>query len=83
MFVTIKTVLNAVNVKRRIEMQTTIEWFDANWGLVAGIWLLTEQILANTSLKSNSTFQIVCNLIDSIVKMTTKPKTGNTTQPVV
>ena len=42
-------------------------WLTANWGLVAAFWLAVEQILAATSLKSNSTFQIVCNIIDAIV----------------
>lgn len=43
-------------------------WFSANWGLLAALWLVVEQILAATSLRSNSTFQIVCNVIDGLVK---------------
>lgn len=42
-------------------------WLTDNWGLVAAFWLAAEQIFAATSLKSNSTFQIVCNIIDAIV----------------
>lgn len=48
-------------------MNDYFSWFTANWGLIAALWLIIEQILANTSLKSNSTFQIICNIIDTIV----------------
>ena len=43
-------------------------WFTTNWGLIAGVLLAVEQVLAATSLKSNSTFQLICNLIDGLVK---------------
>jgi hypothetical protein len=42
-------------------------WFTANWGLIAALWLAIEQILAATGLKSNSTFQVICNIIDAII----------------
>jgi hypothetical protein len=50
-------------------------WLTDNWGLVAAFWLAVEQILAATSLKSNSTFQIVCNIIDAIVAKKQTPPT--------
>jgi len=50
-----------------VTVSSYFSWFTANWGLVAALWLAVEQILAATAMKSNSTFQIVCNIIDAIV----------------
>jgi hypothetical protein len=45
-----------------------------HWGQIAAFWLLFEQVLASTSLKSNSTFQLVCNTIDGVIRiLTPKP----------
>lgn len=53
-------------------MQEIIKFVNENWSSIATMLLIVEQILASTSLKSNSSFQLVCNIIDSIVKRTTK-----------
>jgi hypothetical protein len=47
------------------------QWFIDNWGTIAALWLIVEQILADTSLKSNSTFQLVCNIINSVIAVCT------------
>lgn len=39
---------------------------------VAFCWIAFEQILANTSAKSNSTLQLICNIIDSVIAKVNK-----------
>ena len=42
---------------------------DVNLSIVLGILLLIEQILAQVpTIKSNSTFQLACNITDAVVK---------------
>lgn len=53
------------------------QWVVNHWGQIAGFWLLFEQVLANTSLGSNSTFQLVCNAIDGAIRILT-PKQNET-----
>jgi len=60
------------------------QWIMNHWGQIAAFWLLIEQVLASTSLKSNSTFQLVCNTIDGAIRMLTpKPEeiTTDTASP--
>jgi hypothetical protein len=55
------------------------QWITDHWGQIAAFWLLVEQVLASTSMKSNSTFQLVCNTIDGIISvLTPKPKEATT-----
>jgi hypothetical protein len=51
-----------------------MDWITAHWAQIAAVWLVVEQVLASTSLKSNSTFQLVCNTIDGIIKVLTPKK---------
>lgn len=60
-------VASVVAVAPAPSVASYFSWLTDNWGLIAALWLAVEQILAATSLKSNSTFQIVCNIIDAIV----------------
>jgi hypothetical protein len=60
------------------------QWITNHWGQIAAFWLLIEQVLANTALKSNSTFQLVCNTIDGVIRiLTPRPKeaTSDTESP--
>lgn len=55
------------------------QWITNHWGQIAAFWLLIEQVLASTSLKSNSTFQLVCNTIDGVIRiLTPAPKEATT-----
>ncbi|MDR3578383.1 MAG: hypothetical protein P4L44_00290 [Oryzomonas sp.] len=55
------------------------QWTTNHWGQIAAFWLLIEQVLANTTLKSNSTFQLVCNIIDGVIQiLTPKPEEATT-----
>jgi hypothetical protein len=51
-----------------------MDWVTAHWGQIAAAWLIIEQVLAGTGLKSNSTFQLICNTVDSIIKVLTPKK---------
>jgi len=55
------------------------QWITTHWGEIAAFWLLFEQVLANTSLGSNSTFQLVCNSIDRVIAMVTPKQEQSTT----
>jgi hypothetical protein len=55
------------------------QWVTSHWGQIAAFWLLIEQVLADTSLKSNSTFQLVCTTIDGVIRiLSPKPKEETT-----
>jgi hypothetical protein len=43
------------------------QWFKDNWGVLSVLLLAIEQVLAATSLKSNSTFQMICNFVNALV----------------
>lgn len=50
-----------------------MEFFNnVDWVKVAFIWVAVEQVLAGTSLKSNSVFQLVCNIVDSVIAKVNK-----------
>lgn len=51
----------------------TVDFVKANWGTIATGLLVVEQLLAATSLKSNSTFQLVTNVVNFFLARFTNP----------
>lgn len=51
-----------------MSLAALLAFLQANGTTILGIWLLIEQLLAaNTKIKANSTFQLVSNIIKTVL----------------
>ena len=69
--------------ERRWEMKVIEMMNSIDWNQVAAGWLIVEQVLANSKkVEANSTFQLVCNIIDAVIGVFKKGETNEKTSDI-